>query len=247
MNDPHLSARAKVIAATGGDVTPDAPPPKKMRPVADFFYHHKWHVAVAIFAVILAAASLLAFFSSGGSSDITVMYVGPTDLFAKDGGSIASAIRSVRTSETEAGVELADIPYYSPEDMAHLGSAYTLDEEGNARCLAEFREELTHGDTVFFLLSPQLYEEVRESLVPLEEIFGQIPDSAADDRSVILGETDFYKFFTAVQTLPEDTRICMRRATALEAYSEERGKETDELCRALFRDIVGFESPLESE
>lgn len=247
MNDPSLSSRAKVLAATQGGTAPDAPPPEKPRRIANFFYHHKWHIAVAVFVLVLAAASVLAFFSSGGSSDITVMYAGPQELFANTGGAVASAIRSVRTSETEESVELADIPYYSPEDMARLGDAYTLDEAGNARCLTEFREELTYGDTVFFMLSPQLYEEVRDSLVPLAEIFGEVPASAADDRSVTLGETDFYKFFTAVQVLPEDTRICMRRASALDAYSEERGAKTDELCKALFRDIVGFVSPIETE
>lgn len=246
-NNDNLSARAKVVAATQGEIPRDEIAPQKERRIANFFYHRKRLVAVIAFVVVLAAFSLWSFFSTGGSSDITVMYAGPCELYADTGGSLASAIRSVRTSEGNESVALADIAWYSPEDMEALEGAYTLDEAENAKALAEFREELTYGDTVFLMLSPQLYEEVRESLVPLAEIFGEIPASAADDRSVRLGDTDFYKFFTAAQVLPEDTRICIRRAADMDAYSEERAAETDGLCRALLRDIAGFVSPISSE
>ena len=242
----NLSERAKVLAATGG-VTKTPPEPPKKRRISDFFYHRKLLCAVIVFALILTVFSVWSFFSSGGPSDVTVMYAGPCTLYSDTGGALSSAIRSVRTSGKDKSISLTDITWYSENDIAELGGAYTLDEAENAAALSEFREELTNGDALFFLLSPELYAQVKESLVPLSEIFGEVPESAADVYSVRLGDTDFYKYFTAAQVLPENTRICMRRAADIAAYSEERAAEADALCRELFRDIVGFVSPFGSE
>ena len=134
--------------------------------------------------------------------------------------------------------------WYSPEDEEALGDAYSVDAAENARALMEFREEMTSGECVLMLLSPQLYREVGEGLLPLSEVFGA--DAArisADGYSVRLGDTDFYSYFTAAKVLPEDTLICMRDVSKMKIYGEGKGAEADEKCRSVFRDIVNFVDP----
>ena len=198
--------------------------------------------------MLLVLLSLKIFFSGGALADISMIYAGPVPLYSDTGGAIVSAIRSVHGGEGAEEIYLADVLWYSPEDEEALGDAYSVDAAENARALMEFREEMTSGECVLMLLSPQLYREVGEGLLPLSEVFGA--DAArisADGYSVRLGDTDFYSYFTAAKVLPEDTLICMRDVSKMKIYGEGKGAEADEKCRSVFRDIVNFVDPTPTE
>lgn len=238
-----LSARARVIAATEGETaTEEAEAPR--RRLRDFLYRHRALFIICTAAVLLVLLSLKIFFSGGALADVSMIYAGPVPLYSDTGGAIVSAIRSVHSGEGAEEIYLADVLWYSPEDEEALGDAYSVDAAENARALMEFREEMTSGECVLMLLSPQLYREVGEGLLPLSEVFGA--DAArisADGYSVRLGDTDFYSYFTAAKVLPEDTLICMRDVSKMKIYGEGKGAEADEKCRSVFRDIVNFIDP----
>ena len=238
-----LSERARVIAATEGETAPEETEVPRRR-VRDFLYRHRALFIICTVAVLLVLLSLKIFFSGGALADVSMIYAGPVPLYSDTGGAIVSAIRSVHSGEDAEEIYLTDVLWYSPKDEAALGDAYSVDAAENARALMEFREEMTSGECVLMLLSPQLYREVGEGLLPLSEVFGA--DAArisADGYSVRLGDTDFYSYFTAAKVLPEDTLICMRDVSKMKIYGEGRGAEADEKCRSVFRDIVNFVDP----
>lgn len=236
------SARARVIAATEGEIVPEERQTVRGG-LSDFIYHRKLPIIAVTFVLVLAAFSVGSFFLRGGRADVNVLYAGPATLYADSG--IDHALRSVRTGDRSENVTLSDVVWYSDADIAALGGESAVDEGANARALARFREEMTNGDAVLLMLSPALYEEVKGSLVPLSEIFDKVPPSAADGYSLRLGDTDFYKFLTSVQALPEDTRLCLRRASSLKAFNESRAAQVDIICKELLRDVAEFEAPLE--
>ena len=146
---------------------------------------------------------------------------------------------------------MADVIYVTPvgtgsgatwQDAANIYDAFA-----NAAELDEFRREMTDGDVLVLFLSPELYRQVKGSLVPLKEIFGEKPWCAADDYAIELWLTDFYNYFTAAQELPEDTLICVRRASEMKSYTKSRAEEADEKARTLVKDIVEFASPVTQE
>lgn len=238
-----LSARARVIAATEGETATEETEAPRRR-LRDFLYRHRALFIICTAAVLLVLLSLKIFFSGGALADVSMIYAGPVPLYSDTGGAIVSAIRSVHNGEDAEEIYLADVLWYSPEDEEVLGDAYSVDAAENARALMEFREEMTSGECVLMLLSPQLYREVGEGLLPLSEVFGA--DAArisADGYSVRLGDTDFYSYFTAAKVLPEDTLICMRDVSKMKIYGEGKGAEADEKCRSVFRDIVNFVDP----
>lgn len=238
-----LSARARVIAATEGETATEETEAPRRR-LRDFLYRHRALFIICTATVLLVLLSLKIFFSGGALADVSMIYAGPVPLYSDTGGAIVSAIRSVHSGEGAEEIYLADVLWYSPEDEEALGDTYSVDAAENARALMEFREEMTSGECVLMLLSPQLYREVGEGLLPLSEVFGA--DAArisADGYSVRLGDTDFYSYFTAAKVLPEDTLICMRDVSKMKIYGEGKGAEADEKCRSVFRDIVNFVDP----
>ena len=170
-----LSARARVIAATEGETATEETeaPSRRLR---DFLYRHRALFIICTAAVLLVLLSLKIFFSGGALADVSMIYAGPVPLYSDTGGAIVSAIRSVHNGEDAEEIYLADVLWYSPEDEEALGDAYSVDAAENARALMEFREEMTSGECVLMLLSPQLYREVGEGLLPLSEVFGADAD-----------------------------------------------------------------------
>lgn len=238
-----LSERARVIAATEGETAFEETEVPRRR-VRDFLYRHRALFIICTVTVLLVLLSLKIFFSGGALADVSMIYAGPVPLYSDTGGAIVSAIRSVHSGEDAEEIYLTDVLWYSPEDEAALGDAYSVDAAENARALMEFREEMTSGECVLMLLSPQLYREVGEGLLPLSEVFGaEAAQISADGYSVRLGDTDFYSYFTAAKVLPEDTLICMRDVSKMKIYGEGKGAEADEKCRSVFRDIVNFVDP----
>ena len=166
-----LSARARVIAATEGETATEETEAPRRR-LRDFLYRHRALFIICTAAVLLVLLSLKIFFSGGALADVSMIYAGPVPLYSDTGGAIVSAIRSVHSGEGAEEIYLADVLWYSPEDEEALGDAYSVDAAENARALMEFREEMTSGECVLMLLSPQLYREVGEGLLPLSEVFG---------------------------------------------------------------------------
>lgn len=238
-----MSERAKVVAATEG-IADDASDEIRGNRFLNFIYHHKALVFALCVVVILAAFSVWTFFFTGGASDIDILYAGPCRLYDA-GASIAPAIRSVRSERDGLSVEITDIEWYSPEYIRE--NNVKVDAFANAAELDEFRREMTDGDVLVLFLSPELYRQVKGSLVPLKEIFGEKPWCAADDYAIELWLTDFYNYFTAAQELPEDTLICVRRASEMKSYTKSRAEEADEKARTLVKDIVEFASPVTQE
>ena len=87
---------------------------------------------------------------------------------------------------------------------------------------------------------------MKDALIPLSEIFGEdgVPEASVDDPLAIrLGDTAFYEAFPAVNELPQNTRVCVRRASAAPAIGEddaERAKALEADAMAIVRAIAAY-------
>lgn len=223
MPDELKSNRARVVEATQPG-TPDTPATVKVSRVRNFFFHNKLAIAVGVLALIMGAFSVWNHFASDKTADIGAIYAGPCDLSANDGRSLVGAIASVR-EDSRKSISLADVTWYSPFDLENLSKAEAaaIDSAENKAEYDRFQFELTNSDALLLFISPQLESQIKSALVPLSEIFGEsVPASASDEYAIRLGDTSFYKYFTVARELPQNTRICVRRASSSPAVADNK-------------------------
>ena len=248
MADELKSNRARVVEATESPKDEKELAPVEAGGLKNFIFHHKIALFFAALAVIMAAFAVWNHFASDKTADVNAIFAGPYELSANDGREIAEAIFAAQ-GEAAKSVAVTDVTWYSPFDLENMSKAKaaTVDATANQAELDRFRSELTKSDALLLFVSPQIESQIKDALIPLSEIFGEdgVPESTVDDSLAIrLGDTAFYGEFAAVGELPENTRICVRRASAAPALGEdakgERGAELEAQAAAILRAIAAY-------
>ena len=226
----------------------------------NFWYHHKWKVIiVAFFAITLLVCTVQ--MCGRVEPDIYVMYAGPYKFGQSDARNFESAFATItpdRNGDDRTIVELYDSYILSDEqimgEVEKIGENAVVNYEMFASNREAFDQQILAGDTVICLLDPHLYESVfvlddtgekQSGFLPLADVLGYTPDYAVDAYSVRVGDTPMGKYFTVLQGLDEDTRLCVRQ---ISSFSFLRGKKRTEkyhaYCLDVFRAIFAFEAPV---
>ncbi len=220
----------------------------------NFWYHHKWKTIISVFAAILLVICTMQMCRQN-SYDIYVMYAGPGYMTANEVRSAQSAMGQLIPDHNGNGkrdVMLSFINYLSPQQIAEKEALAKeqdvdlfIDRAGNASALERFQMEVAAGESVIYLLDPKLYESIKEAggLLRLDEVLDEIPDEALDEYGILLSETDFYQSVTALQYMPEDTVLCIRKISTMSVFKGQR--RTEELHTRhveLFRQIIAFDA-----
>lgn len=238
------SNSARVLRVRGGaleeETAEDPGEGKKVSWFENFWYHHKWKVIVITsFALIIAIATWQLL--SRSEPDVYVMYAGPAYVNASRQEDIKAAFAAVMEDfdgDGEKTVQLATVTYN--ENGTNPSTAMT-----------QFTTELSAGDSGVYILSPHMYDVASgtEVLVPLEEIFGFVPEGAVGTYGIRLSETDFYRellMLTAeegdpVPLLPEDSVICLRKPTFLNSLRDsQKAEEQYSFHEAFFKAVVTY-------
>ena len=89
------------------------------------------------------------------------------------------------------------------------------DKSYNDSQYAEYRDYINTGESSILIVSEYLYRELvaQDRVRPLADVFGEdLPRGAmSDGYGVRLCDTGVYEFFDALQTLPDDTVVCLLR------------------------------------
>ena len=236
------SASARILRGLGQD---DAPPPPEHEPEhvgfwENYWYHHKWKTIIIAAAVLVLTVTMIQT-CSRETPDVYLMYAGPAYLTPNEARAVQDAVRQVMedyNGDGERGVMLTDVNYLSPEQIDEKLALASQRER--------FEVEVIAGESVICILDPALYEDVKKAggLLPLTEVLGETPSEAIDEYGIRFGETKFARYFTAMQVLPEDSVLCIRRLSTMSAF---KGKAKSERLHAyhtaLFTSMVRFEFP----
>ena len=246
MPDELKSNRARVVEATGGADAPEEAP-VKVNKLKNFFFHRAFIISACALAAVLIAFAVWNHFTTDKTADVNAIFAGPYKLTANDGGEITEALFSVQ-GEGAKKLAITDISWYSSADLKKLGPARAslIGAVENQAELDRFHDELTNSDALLLFISPELEAEMKDALVPISEIF---PDGApewvdAGKKSLRLGDLPIYEAFPAIGELPENTRVCVRRASsapALENAKDEDKKALEDEAAAILRAIASFE------
>ncbi len=193
---------------------------KLLKWLDNYWYHYKWPtIVVAFFAVVITVCLVQSI--TNVEKDILITYAGPEALQADEKASIERVLTENlpegfgnKGSEGKAG--LISYIIYSAEQIADLQDQQKIvDTAFNSSEYSALNSQYKTGNGSIYLLDRWLYDElVRgdsnvERLKPLVEIFGETPDGAIDAYGIRLGDTEIYKSSPELQTLPEDTVICL--------------------------------------
>lgn len=250
------SAAARILHGLGTDQEPETEiPVKKGNFLENFWYHHKWKtIAVVFVAVVLFVC--VAQMNARETPDVYVLYAGPYGFAQNEVFQIRDAIRQVMddyNGDGERGIAMTDFFYLNAdqiqaaqEEAAADGATFYMDVVENSRTLERFELEIFSGESVVCMLDPGLYEQVKGAggLMPLAEIFDTIPETALDEYGIRLADTEFARYFTSMQVLPEDSVLCIRRVSTMAAFKGQ--KKTEQMHTyhvSLFRSIVNFTFP----
>ncbi len=226
----------------------------------NFWYHHKWKVIVIAFIVITLLVCTLQM-CGREEVDLYILYAGPYKFGQTDSLNFESAFSEItpdRNGDGRSVAELYDVYILSDEqitgEIEKVGENAVVNYEMFAANREAFDQQILAGDTVICLLDPHLYESVYvldengeklSGFLPLSEVLGYTPDYAVDAYSVRVGDTPMGKYFTVLQGLDEDTRLCVRQ---LSSFSFLKGQSRTEkyhaYCLDVFRAIFDFVAPV---
>ena len=122
------------------------------------------------------------------------------------------------------GIEASDTDVSVSEDIAIASPLPAIDE------------------IVSVFLDPYLYERVKSAngFVELSTLFDEVPDTAIDDYGIRFSETEFAKYFDALDCLPVDSILCLRRQSTVGFGGDKANGKAYEFSVAFFKSIVNY-------
>ncbi len=219
----------------------------------NFWYHHKWKTMITAASLLLLLICTMQMCTQN-SYDVYLMYAGPGYLTVNETRDAQNALKQIMpdyNGDGTRGVMLSVYNYLNPEEIAYRkeqveaeGIEFSFDYTGNAATLERFEMEVVAGESVIYLLSPELYESVKTAggLIPLSEFLTEVPDSAVDEYGILFSDTDFYKAVSVLQYLPADTVLCIRRTSTMPVFKgKKKAEERHEWHVDLFKQMLIFQ------
>lgn len=254
VNDIPESVAARRLKALGGDTPTEGDTAVvKGNFLENFWYHHKWKTIIITASLFLLLICTLQMCTQN-SYDVYLMYAGPGYLTVNETRTAQDAIKQIMPDYNEdgtRGVMLSVYNYLNPDEIDERKAAveaegleFAFDYTQNTSALERFEMEVVAGESVIYLLTPELYESVKAAggLVELAEIFDELPNTAIDEYGIRFADTDFAKAVSVFSYLPEDTVLCIRQTSTMSFFKgQKRAEEKQAWHTDLFRQILAFE------
>ena len=222
----------------------------------NYWYYYKVHTLIGLFALFVITVCFVQC-ATKETGDLTVTFAGSYTFRGDERQEFMDAINAVAPKDEESGeklsVLLSNYSIYTEDELKKLytdpetdvmdASAYNTAKGYNQEQLEAFGTFLKTGESPILFVNEFVF--VQQNLatvsVPLSELYGEeLPASAYNEYAVRLGDTEFYRYYAAVQVLPEDTLLVLAKPFYMGATSNE---EVYAKYEQLFRNIVDFKMP----
>ena len=224
----------------------------------NFWYHYKWVTLVTAFFTVTLLIIIIQMITKT-NPDSNILYGGPAVLTANQTKEIENAFNALLPEDFNGDGEkitsLQAITLMTKEQIAKAeaeaaenSSVFVYNPHSLENNKTSFSTQLFSGEYVICLIDPEQYKNAYKAggFAPLSELFGEnnIPEYAYDDCALLLSETNFSKFFTAMSVFPDDTLICVRKMSSVSAIKgkSKAEREYNNQLR-LFYSIIAFTPP----
>lgn len=227
--------------------------PKVKKWLENYWYHYKWTTIVAVFLILVIGIGTFQMCTKE-EYDIDILYTGPAILNEEQKRALATAFESVIPDEYDGDggktVMINDITILSDEQIGEKEAEAKAENDSlyydyNSRddAISQVRTLIMTGETVICLMDDFMYQKYKSqnAFVPLTEVLGSKPEYAVDEYSVHLKDTPFGQYFTACEALPDDTLLCVRKASVMAGgAAKEEADQHYRLCLDTFKAIFTF-------
>ena len=224
----------------------------------NFWYHYKWVTLVTAFFTVTLLIIIIQMITKT-NPDSNILYGGPAVLTANQTKEIENAFNALLPEDFNGDGEkitsLQAITLMTKEQIAKAeaeaaenSSVFVYNPQSLENNKTSFSTQLFSGEYVICLIDPEQYKNAYKAggFAPLSELFGEnnIPEYAYDDCALLLSETNFSKFITAMSVFPDDTLICVRKMSSVSAIKgkSKAEREYNNQLR-LFYSIIAFTPP----
>ncbi len=238
----------------GGEIVYES---KLLKWLDNYWYHYKWLTICTVFAIFVILVCTLQTCSKD-KTDVGVIYAGPEYFMFNGEGvqNIESALSYVLPEDAAGkdGKKRVTLIYHQifseedikqmKEDAAKNNEELYIDPAFNSQNLQTFQNLILAGEYSVCLLSPYLYEMVKDSggFRLLEDVVGYTPEDAIDEYGIRLKDTAFGQYYPGVKDLPEDTVLCLRGNVSVGSFlGGKKNKAQYERSEKLFKAILEFE------
>ena len=222
----------------------------------NYWYHYKWHTIIVLFFAITLTICISQC-STKAQADIVVMYAGPRQLNANEHREIELAFNAVMPSDYNGDgqkyAELNPLVLMTDKQLAEAkerieaeGGTFYYDANTLNNNRSSFSNQMFAGECSICLLDPNWYGDVNKSggFRKLADVLGYKPDKAIDDYSIRLKDTAFAQYFSAFDTLPDDTVLCFRILTSASTLLPGRTNEEKYAHQLdMFKSVMNFVMP----
>ena len=209
---------------------------------------------MAFFVIVFAVCIVQS--CANRSNDIIFTYAGPTYLKGEEKVGLENVLAENLPDEMKKNGDTAGLVayYILSKEQIEEEEKYTdseghrvvyVDKAFNSNQLDTFEAQLMTGMSSILLMDPWLYKSMigetgeTEQLQELSHVLGNTPKNAVGLYGIRLGDTELYKSNALMQSLPEDTVICLR-SQILGKKDKEYAKET-EAFKAIIKEAQGTE------
>ena len=222
---------------------------------SNYWYHYKWVTIIVLFFATVFGIGVYQM-ATKDTYDINILYTGPILMNQDQTKGIEDAFASVLprdfNDDDEKSVLVNRITVLSDEQLAAKqeeakkeGDKVYYDLKTRKDSISQVTTLFATGETTICLMDPYMYNMylAQDAFVSLEEVLGEVPDYARDAYSVKLLDTPFGQYFDALQVLPEDTVLCIRKAAVFSGSSKKKANRQYEFDKEVFEAIFAFTPP----
>lgn len=197
------------------------PKGKFLKWLDNYWYHYKWvTIGVAFFLTVFIVCTVQ--MCSKAQDDLIVVYAGRNALSQEEQHNVCKVLEAVAPRDFDGnGDTVISLNAYSilsaeqiEEQRAQTdeeGRPLYIDNSYNSSQFSIYNDYIMTGSSSVLLLDPWLYETLAAGgrLKSLEDALGYVPESAYSEYAIRLGDTELYKTYSVMRSLPEDTVICL--------------------------------------
>lgn len=217
----------------------------------NFWYHNKIPTIIIFFILFVVIVCTLQMCTAEESADFTVMYSGPYMMTGGQREGVRSVLNAITPDDdTDRSTDIISYHVLSEEQIKKKAAEtdvdgrplYEVNRSYYTKEYESYNNMLMTGEISICMLDPWLYQSLEGAgrLKRLEDVLGEKPQGAIGACGVRLGDTELYKYYDALQVLPEDTVLCVLTPYVFGATSKQDFFEANV---ELFRAIVNFTPP----
>lgn len=249
------NAARKLHALEKNEISEEPEEPVKIDRLANFWHYNKVKIIISAAFIVIFGVALIQLINRQ-NPDISILYAGPDYISPNDCDAFCGTLESMMDDYNGDGrkyVQVEDLVFMSDGQIDEYLAAAQADDESavvdrltNKETKDRFLNEVFAGDAMIMILAEDQYEEIAESkaFVPLEDVFGYIPEGAVDGYGIRFSETCFSKFYSTAKLFPEDAVIALRTVPTASFFTgKARAEKMHVWHEDAFRRIIEFSYP----